>query len=96
MITDLGMPYVDGRKVSRAIKAASPLTPVILLTGWGQRLIEEGDAPADVDRVLNKPPKLRELRAALAELVTGSDLTNLARRAATGSGSAPKFSNSTG
>jgi hypothetical protein len=25
-----------------------------------------------VDRVLNKPPKLRELRAALAELVTGA------------------------
>jgi signal transduction histidine kinase/ActR/RegA family two-component response regulator len=77
VITDLGMPYVDGRKVSRAIKAASPLTPVILLTGWGQRLIEEGDAPSDVDRVLNKPPKLRELRAALAELVSGADLTKL-------------------
>jgi signal transduction histidine kinase/ActR/RegA family two-component response regulator len=78
VITDLGMPYVDGRKVSSAIKAARPLTPVILLTGWGQRLIEEGDAPADVDRVLNKPPKLRELRAALAELVIGSDLKKLA------------------
>jgi signal transduction histidine kinase/ActR/RegA family two-component response regulator len=78
VITDLGMPYVDGRKVSSAIKAASPLTPVILLTGWGQRLIEEGDAPADVDRVLNKPPKLRELRAALAELVVASDLKKLA------------------
>jgi signal transduction histidine kinase/CheY-like chemotaxis protein len=83
VITDLGMPYVDGRKVSSAIKAASPLTPVILLTGWGQRLIEEGDAPPDVDRVLNKPPKLRDLRSALSELVTGpdltSDLTKLAR-----------------
>jgi signal transduction histidine kinase/CheY-like chemotaxis protein len=78
VITDLGMPYVDGRKVSSAIKAASPLTPVILLTGWGQRLIEEGDAPSDVDRVLNKPPKLRELRAALAELVVASDLKKLA------------------
>ena len=80
MITDLGMPYVDGRKVSSAIKSASPLTPVILLTGWGQRLIEKGDAPSDVDRVLNKPPKLRDLRAALAELVTVSaDLKRLAR-----------------
>jgi CheY-like chemotaxis protein len=73
------MPYVDGRKVSAAIKAASPVTPIILLTGWGQRLIEEGDAPKDVDRVLNKPPKLRELRGALRELVMGADLTKLAR-----------------
>src|SRR5579871_1600361 len=92
VITDLGMPYVDGRKVSAAIKAASPLTPVILLTGWGQRLIEEGDAPKDVDRVLNKPPKLRELRAALTELVTGSDLTRLSRELPPAGASAPRFS----
>jgi signal transduction histidine kinase/ActR/RegA family two-component response regulator len=69
VITDLGMPYVDGRKVACAIKNASPSTPVIMLTGWGQRLIEEGDIPPHVDRVLNKPPKLRELRTALADLV---------------------------
>jgi signal transduction histidine kinase/CheY-like chemotaxis protein len=68
VITDLGMPYVDGRKVASAIKNDSPSTPVILLTGWGQRLVAEGDVPPHVDRVLNKPPKLRELRAALAEL----------------------------
>lgn len=68
VITDLGMPHVDGRKVATAIKSDSPSTPVILLTGWGQRLVAEGDVPANVDRVLNKPPKLKELRAALAEL----------------------------
>lgn len=69
VITDLGMPYVDGRKVASAIKNESPSTPVILLTGWGQRLVAEGDVPPNVDRVLNKPPKLRELRTALAELM---------------------------
>jgi CheY-like chemotaxis protein len=68
VITDLGMPYVDGRRVAAAIKAAAPTTPVILLTGWGQRLEAEGDVPPNVDRVLSKPPKLRELRAALTEL----------------------------
>lgn len=67
VITDLGMPYVDGRKVSSAIKVLSPSTPVLLLTGWGQRLVAEGDVPPHVDRVLNKPPKLRELREALAD-----------------------------
>jgi CheY-like chemotaxis protein/anti-sigma regulatory factor (Ser/Thr protein kinase) len=66
VITDLGMPYVDGRKVAAAIKSASPSTPVLLLTGWGQRLIAEGDVPPHVDKVLNKPPKLRDLREALA------------------------------
>jgi signal transduction histidine kinase/ActR/RegA family two-component response regulator len=66
VITDLGMPYVDGRQVASAVKATSPSTPVIMLTGWGQRLVAEGDAPAHVDLVLSKPPKLRDLRDALA------------------------------
>ena len=68
VVTDLGMPYVDGRKVATAIKAASARTPVIMLTGWGQRMVAENDIPAHVDRVLSKPPRLHELRAALAEL----------------------------
>ncbi|HEX4120749.1 MAG TPA: response regulator [Verrucomicrobiae bacterium] len=65
VITDLGMPDVDGRKVASAIKGMSPSTPVILLTGWGQRLLAEGDVPPHVDCVLSKPPKLRELREAM-------------------------------
>jgi CheY-like chemotaxis protein len=68
VITDLGMPYVDGRKVAATIKSASPATPVILLTGWGERLVAEGEIPENVDIVLSKPPKLRNLRAAFAEL----------------------------
>jgi signal transduction histidine kinase/ActR/RegA family two-component response regulator len=71
VITDLGMPYVDGRKVAAAVKSASVCTPVILLTGWGRRLIAENEIPPHVDRVLSKPPKLTELRSALAELTAG-------------------------
>jgi len=66
VITDLGMPYVDGRKVSTAVKTAAPETIVLLLTGWGQRMLADGDVPPHADRVLSKPPKLRELREALA------------------------------
>ena len=74
VITDLGMPRVDGRKVASYVKVQSPSTPVILLTGWGQRLAAEGDVPAHVDRVLNKPPKLRDLREALALCHPPADL----------------------
>jgi CheY-like chemotaxis protein len=66
VITDLGMPHVDGRKVAAAIKSAEPSTIVLMLTGWGQRMVTEGDIPAHVDHVLSKPPKLRELREALS------------------------------
>jgi CheY-like chemotaxis protein len=67
VLTDLGMPHMDGRGVARAIKALSPGTPVILLTGWGQRLLDDGDIPEHVDLVLSKPPKVRTLREALAK-----------------------------
>jgi CheY-like chemotaxis protein len=69
VITDLGMPRVDGRKVADAIKAKAPGMPVVLLTGWGQRLLDEGEIPPNIDRVLSKPPRLVELRAAISELV---------------------------
>jgi signal transduction histidine kinase/ActR/RegA family two-component response regulator len=70
VITDLGMPYVDGRKVAASVKAASARTPVILLTGWGKRLLAENDIPPHVDRVLSKPPRMVEVRAALTELAS--------------------------
>jgi CheY-like chemotaxis protein len=66
VLTDLGMPRVDGRRVASYVKSVSGSTPVILLTGWGQRLLAEGSLPLDVDQVLSKPPKLRELREALS------------------------------
>jgi CheY-like chemotaxis protein len=73
VITDLGMPYMDGRKVAAAIKGAQHDMPVILLTGWGQRLVSDEDIPAHVDRVLAKPPKIRELREALSQLCRPSE-----------------------
>jgi CheY-like chemotaxis protein len=77
VITDLGMPYVDGRKVAAAVKAASPQTAVVMLTGWGRRLLAENDIPAHVDRVLSKPPRLIEVRKALAELVPAEPTAEL-------------------
>jgi len=69
VITDLGMPNVDGRTVAAAVKSVAPTAPVVLLTGWGHRFREDDEVPEHVDRVLPKPPKLAELRATLAELV---------------------------
>jgi DNA-binding NarL/FixJ family response regulator len=71
VITDLGMPHVDGRAVAAAIRAAAPDAAIIMLTGWGQRLVATGESPAEVDAVLSKPPKMVELRQCLAECLDG-------------------------
>jgi signal transduction histidine kinase/ActR/RegA family two-component response regulator len=68
VITDLGMPHLDGRQLSNIIKRESPETPVIMLTGWGTMMKEDGDVPAQVDGVLSKPPKISELFAMLGDV----------------------------
>jgi len=69
VITDLGMPYVDGRKVAVRIRQLASQVPIIMLTGWGHRMLATNDKPEQVDRVLSKPPKMAELRSTLEELV---------------------------
>jgi signal transduction histidine kinase len=73
VITDLGMPYVDGRQVVASVRAVAPDTPIIMLTGWGQRLQADDDQTPQVDRLLSKPPRLKELRSALAELTSNRE-----------------------
>jgi len=75
VITDLRMPDVDGREVVSTVRRLSPRTPIILLTGWGQQVSGDSAPPLAVDRMLGKPPRIRELRAALAEL-TGRRATD--------------------
>ncbi len=65
MITDLGMPDVDGLQLARAVRRADPRTRIVALGG------ADTDAPDQrlegwVDARLSKPPLLHELRAALA------------------------------
>ena len=61
VITDLGMPYIDGRQVAKTIKHESPETPVVMLTGWGAFMKEDGGAIPHVDGIISKPPRSREL-----------------------------------
>ena len=81
VISDQGMPIIDGRSVAAAIRAAAPDTPFILLTGWGQPMQREQHPSNYFDRVLSKPPRIGELRRAFEEL-TGS--SSFARDSAAG------------
>jgi signal transduction histidine kinase/ActR/RegA family two-component response regulator len=68
VVTDLGMPHIDGRAVAQAIKTNSSATPVIMLTGWGTMLNERGDLPTNVDAILSKPPRPSELHDTLLQV----------------------------
>jgi DNA-binding response OmpR family regulator len=68
VITDLGMPDVTGCEVARAIKAESPKTPVIMLTGQAAISSEGGAKITAVDIVVCKPPRIKELNDLLLRL----------------------------
>lgn len=65
VVTDLGMPGVDGSQVAREVKAMRPSIVVVMLTGWGRRMADDGALPPCVDSLLSKPPRLDDLRMAL-------------------------------
>ena len=65
VLTDLGMPSVTGAEVVWRVKAISPSTPVIVLTGWGQE-----SKPPKADAALGKPVTWRELKAILARFLS--------------------------
>lgn len=69
VITDLGMPSVDGRQLTQVVKRESPSTPVIMLTGWGSLMQSQAELRAPVDLLLNKPPSMRDLQNALRRVI---------------------------
>jgi signal transduction histidine kinase/ActR/RegA family two-component response regulator len=70
VITDRAMPELNGDQLAAAIKAQSPTTPVILLTGFGDLMEAVGDVPTGVDSVVSKPVRLADLWRAVAQVAT--------------------------
>jgi len=68
VITDLGMPDVDGHQVVRTIKAESPHTPIVMITGWGTMMKEDGEEIPEVDALVGKPPSIKKLNELLLQL----------------------------
>ena len=68
VITDLTMPDMNGYEVARQIKAESPDTPLVLMTGAGTTAKDARLMGAPVDAVVNKPPRMRELSDLLLQL----------------------------
>ena len=69
VLTDLGMPNVDGRQVASTVKGLSPSTPVLLLTGSGEN--PDHTRKSDFDLVIGKPIRLHEIRDALKRFSGG-------------------------
>jgi len=69
VITDRSMPKMNGIQLAVAAKGFRPETPVILLTGFGEVMEDQGEHPEGVDLILSKPVTQGALREAVSKLV---------------------------
>ena len=67
VITDLGMPRMNGWEVAERIKTRSATTAVFILTGWGEG-VSAHESSQFVDRVIAKPVSAESLLEQLAGL----------------------------
>jgi DNA-binding response OmpR family regulator len=68
VITDLAMPDIDGYNVARTIKAESPNTPIIMMTGRDMIAKEGGKMASAVDVLVDKPPHIEQLNNLLLRI----------------------------
>jgi DNA-binding response OmpR family regulator len=55
VLTDLGLPDMDGWQVAGEIKQARPAMPIALITGWGLNLDRDEIRRRGVDLLVKKP-----------------------------------------
>ncbi len=67
VISDLGMPDMNGWDLLGQIKQRDPRVPTILITGWGRQFTEEEARARGVDFVIEKPFDQDDLREVLAD-----------------------------
>jgi CheY-like chemotaxis protein len=79
VITDLGMPGMNGWEVVDAVKRIRSNLAVLLLTGWGGQPHGQRDGQAAPDAILAKPLSQEQLAAAVAQLTSMRRVRALAR-----------------
>jgi signal transduction histidine kinase len=72
VITDRAMPGITGEQLAAGIKAISPETRVILLTGYGSAG-ERNGAQSCIDMVVDKPATRETLRRAICQVMATRD-----------------------
>jgi DNA-binding NtrC family response regulator len=72
VVTDLSMQDMDGHHVARLIKAESPGTPVIMMTGWGTIMWGGGVSCPEVDAVVSKPLHMEELNKLILRMTASA------------------------
>jgi signal transduction histidine kinase len=70
VLTDRAMPDMSGDEVAKRVKELQPDISVLMVTGFGSMMKDQGQHPEFVDKILNKPYTKEELIGAISELLS--------------------------
>jgi CheY-like chemotaxis protein len=69
MVCDLGLPELSGLHVARWVKEFRPDMPVIIATGYAERITDEDYDKARIDEVIRKPYAMADVLATMQILL---------------------------
>jgi CheY-like chemotaxis protein/anti-sigma regulatory factor (Ser/Thr protein kinase) len=69
LITDYKMPGTDGMTLSGRVRALYPKTIIVLVTAYGSEELRQQAARVSIQRILDKPVRLAEVRAVAMEVL---------------------------
>ena len=81
VVTDISMPVMDGLKLAEAVRAAWPMIPVVIVSGYERFEYAKTALRFGVSDYLLKPVKPAELRACLTRLALKLEFSKKARQA---------------
>ena len=74
VLTDHGMPGMNGLQLLSEIRNRLPDLPVLLLTGWGDTLLQTNDVPRPPDAILSKPINRHDLLLTVNRLLNNDSI----------------------
>lgn len=69
VITDIGMPVMDGYALIRELKKLDPKLPIIVSSGFGDAVVTSGIANEEVAGLVSKPYNMKQLQEVLQSVV---------------------------
>jgi signal transduction histidine kinase/CheY-like chemotaxis protein len=75
LLTDHGMPGMNGLQLLAEVRERHPDLPVLLLTGWGDTLLQTNDVPRPPDAIMSKPISRHDLLLTVNRLLNSDSIS---------------------
>ncbi len=75
LLTDHGMPGMNGLQLLEEVRERHPNLPVLLLTGWGDTLLQTNNVPRPPDAIMSKPINRHDLLLTVNRLLNTDSIS---------------------